>query len=381
MPSTQKIIGIPWSLKTIWNDRLDNQPERPLLPRNYSYASELGGSYVDRYLKMNAVPYSNVPNKRSKRKFVAGDAWEFIVGIVLTSCGILQKKQVKVDTQLKGCIPVHGRLDFVAGGQFDYDAAKKQIEIINSTLSLLQIDCPPFFFDAADKFVDKYKGKILRTVIYELKSVSSYMMEKVQKTGAMPHHILQNYHYTKGNEHDILHGMIGYVCKDDTVMEEYELDADNNDIKKIYVKDIKQMTEYYNAGFDKRDPKRFMPPLEPEVLFDDELFRFTKNWKIEYSNYLTFLYGYETPAHYGMWKWQPKAASWNRAFKNFVLDGETVEYKSKGETKTKVVKVTDNNKEKRAEALQYFPQWDKYVAIARKAGAFQKQEELEEEEV
>jgi hypothetical protein len=380
MPSKPKIIGVPWSLKTIWNDRLDSQPERVVIPRNYIYASELGSAFCDRYLKMNAVPYTNAPNKRSKRKFIAGDAWEWIVAMVLISCGILQKKQIKVDTQLKGCIPVHGRLDFVVGGAFDYESAKKQIETIRASLSLLQIDCPPFFFDSADKFVDKYKGQILQKVIYELKSISSYMMEKVEKTGPMPHHVLQNFHYTKGNEEDILYGKIGYVCKDDCIMEEFDIPGDSNEIKKIYIKDIKQMTEYYNAGFDKKDPKRFMPPLEPEVLFDDKLFKFQKNWAVEYSNYLTYLYGYETPAHYGMWKWQPKAASWSTAFKRFVLDGQTVEYRSRGELKTKVLIVTDNNKEKRAEAMEYFPLWDKYVKQARLAGAFLKPEEQEDDE-
>lgn len=379
MSPAPKIIGVPWSLKTIWNDRLDSQADRPMVPRNYCYASELGSAYCDRYLKMNAVPYTNGPNKRSKRKFAAGDSWEWIVGMVLISCGILQKKQIKVDTQMKGCLPVHGRLDFIVGGTFDYESAKKQIESIKSGLALLQIDCPPFFFDSADKFVDKYKGQILQKVIYELKTVSSYMMEKVQKTGAMAHHILQNYHYTKGNDEGILSGKIGYICKDDCIMEEFDIAYDSNEIKKIYVKDIKQMTEYYEAGFDKKDPKRFMPPIEPEVLYDDKLFKFSKNWSVEYSNYLTYLYGYETPAHYGMWKWQPKTAAWNRAFKNFVLDGQSVEYKSKGETKIKVVKLTDNNREKRAEALEYFPQWDKLVSLAKKAGAFQKQEENEEE--
>lgn len=173
------IIGVPWSLKTIWNERLDAQPERPLLPRNYLYASELATAFCDRYLKMNAVPFTNPPNLRSKRKFTAGDAWEWIVGLVLMSSNMLQKKQVKVDTQMKDCLSVHGRLDFIAGGKFDYDAAMKQIELVNSTLSLIDLEVPPFFMSAADKFVTTYKGQILEEVIYECKTVSPFMMEKV----------------------------------------------------------------------------------------------------------------------------------------------------------------------------------------------------------
>jgi len=375
-----KIIGIPWSLATIWNERLDAQPSRPLVPRNYLYASELGKSYCDRYLTMNAVPQSNPPNKRSKRKFTAGDCWEWLVGLVLMSSNMLQKKQVKVDTQLKGCLSVHGRLDFIAGGAFDYDKAMQQIELINNTLGLINMDVPAFFIDAADKFVKKYRGKILEQVIYECKTVSSFMMQKVQKTGPMIHHVAQNFHYTKGNEIGVFKGKLGYVCKDDCVMEEFDI-TDTAEVKKLYLSDIKQMTEYYNEGFDKKKPTRFMPPKEPEVVFEEGLWKFNKNWKVEYSPYLTYLYGYETPQHYGQWKWQGKTATWNNAFKKFVLQGQEVEYKNnKGELATKIITVTDNNREKRDEAIKYFPQWDKYVAKAKAAGAFQKPEEEGEDE-
>lgn len=375
-----KIIGISWRLADIWNQQLDSQPERPLLPRNYMYASELQSSFCDRYLKMNAVPFSNPPNKRSKRKFVAGDIWELIIGLVFVSGGLFQKKQVKVDTQLKGCIPVHGRLDYVVGGEFNYDEAKKNIGVLSEALKMMEIDLPPFFFAAADKFVEKYRGKVLEQVIYEAKSLSSFMMEKVKKLGEpMLHHSLQNYHYVKGNDLGVLKGKVGYICREDCIMEEFDV-QENSQIKKWYVEDIKAMTEYYNAGFDNKNPQKFMPPKEEEILFDEVLFKFTKNWKVEYSPYLHYLYGYETPKHYSQYKWLPKATSFNYAFKKFVLEGQEMEYKSKGETKTRIVKVTDNNKATREEAMQYFPQWDKLVAKAKAKGAFLKSDSEEDEE-
>jgi hypothetical protein len=374
--SKQTIVGIPWSLSSIWNERLDDQPERPLLPRNYIYASELGKSFCDRYLAMNAVPYSNPPNKRSKRKFVAGDAWEWIVGLVLMSSNMLQNKQVKVDTQIKGLLSVHGRLDFIAGGKFDYDNAMKQLEVVNSTLSLLNMSVPPFFLSAAEKFIHRYKGKILEEVIYECKTVSSFMMEKIQKTNSpMIHHKLQNYHYTKGNDVGILTGKVGYVCKDDCIMEEFIV-ADDKDTKKLYVADIKKMTDYYNAGFDKKNPLRYMPPKEDLIVFEEGVWRFSKNWKVEYSNYLQLIYGYETPEKYRN-AWQYKATSWSRVFKRSVLEGAEIKRPGKDPL---IMRLTPDNKQKIKEAKELFPNWDKLVAKAKAAGAFVNQEETEEED-
>lgn len=379
MSSKAKIIGVPWSLADIWNRQLDATPQRPLMPRNYMYASELNGAFCDRYLKMNAVPYSNPPNKRSKRKFVAGDIWELIVGLVFVCGGIFQKKQVKVDTQLKGLIPVHGRLDFIVGGKYDYENTKKITSSLIEALKLMQVELPPFFFSAAEEFIEKYKGQILQEVIYEGKSLSSFMMEKVKKTGPMEHHLLQNYHYVDGNDLGLIKGKVGYVCREDCIMEEFDVVADKS-IKKLYVQDIDMMTDYYERGFSKSDPQKFLPPLEKELLFDPALFKFMKNWKIEYSPYLKYLYNYDTPKHYSQYKWMPKATSFNYAFKKFVQEGQTIEYMSKGEMKTKVVSLTPANREMRDEAIGLgFSQWDKYVKLARKAGAFQKPEEEDAE--
>ncbi len=361
MPSKPKIIGVPWNFSTVWNKTLDDVKDRPLVPRNYLWASELGGAFCDRYLKMNAVPYTNPPNERSRRKFQAGNMWEWVVAMVFIAAGLLKKKQVRVYTELKGLLPVSGKLDFVVGGAFDYDAAKRKIDEIKNSLLLLDLELPPFFFTAIDNFVDQHKGKILQEVVFEAKSVSSFMMEKVQKTGAMAHHILQAYHYVKGNDIGLLAGKIEYLCKDDCIMEECNI-VDAKEVYSIYREDIKQMAIYYNEGFDNRNPLKFMPPKEPMVLFEEGVWRFTKNFKCEYSPYLTMLYGYETPEAFRM-AWQYKIQNWNRVFKRLV----------RGDN------ITDKNKVVIDEVTKVFPLWDKYVKVAKKAGAFQKPEENEDE--
>lgn len=361
MSSKPKIIGIPWNFSTVWNKTLDDVKDRPLVARNYLWASELGQAYCDRYLKMNAVPYTNPPNERSRRKFQAGNMWEWVLGMVFIAAGLLKKKQIRVERELKGLLRVSGKLDFIVGGEFNYEAAKKKIVEIKEGLMLMDLELPPFFFTAIENFVEQYKGKILQEVIFEAKSVSSYMMEKVQKTGAMPHHILQNFHYVFGNDQGIQAGKLSYICKDDCINEEFNISS-SADIMKIYRADIAEMTDHYNKGFDRKDPARFMPAKEPMVMFEEGVWRFTKNFKVEYSPYLKMLYGYETPEAFRM-AWQYKINNWNRVFKRLV----------RGDN------VTDKNKVVIDEVTKVFPVWDKYVKLAKKAGAFQKQEEGEDE--
>lgn len=362
--SPAKIIGTPFRFAEVWNHTLDNQTDRPFIARDYMYASELGGSFCDRYLKMYAVPQTNPPNTRSKRKFQAGNIWEYTIGMVLISSGMLKKQQIRVETKLPKMLKVSGRLDFIIGGVIDWKEAKANVEKTIEGLKLLGLEVPPFFFDAINKFIDKYSGvKQLKQIVLETKSCSSFMMEKMIKTGEpQPQHVMQIFHYVYGNDVGISDGKLMYVCKDDCIMQEFDI-ANNEELLKMYKADIKQMTAYYNAGFDKKDPKKFMPPLQPLVLFEEGVWRFNKNFKVEYSAYLQYLYGYETPEAYRM-AWQYKTSSWNRVFKRCVQGAN----------------MTDKNKAAIKDAVQYFPAWDKYVAKAKAAGAFQKQEDLDDTE-
>lgn len=348
-----------------------------MVARDYIWASELGKAYCDRYLRMYAVPYTNPPNLRSRRKFQAGNMWEWVVGMVFISAGMLKKKQLRARTELKNLLPVSGKLDFVVGGYFDYDAAKKKINDIKDSLLLLDLELPPFFFNAIEIFVEINKGKLLQEVVFEAKSLSSFMMEKVQKTGAMSHHVMQDFHYVHGNDIGIQAGKISYLCKDDCIMEEFDIQDSEEIFQQHYKPDIKRMTAFYNEGFDKKNPQKYMPPKEPMVIFEDGLYRFNKNWNVEYSPYLKMLYGYEDPENYRD-AWMGKVKSWNYTFKRHVLEGTVIQKKNKsGEMVTTVAKLTDANLDTIKEASKAFPDWNKYVKKAKAAGVFKK-EEIEE---
>src|SRR3954469_6411316 len=127
---------IDWKFSHVWNDSLLNFAERPMKPRDYIYASELGGPYIDRYLKMLGTKPTNPPNNRSLRKFQAGNIWEAVIGFVLVRAGILRKRQVRSEVELPGCLRVSGRIDYIAGGVMDWAKAEKELDQIDPVLEL-----------------------------------------------------------------------------------------------------------------------------------------------------------------------------------------------------------------------------------------------------
>lgn len=356
MAKNNQIIGTGWRLDKLWNESLHTIPERPMQPRNYMYASELGGSYIDRYLKMNAVPMTNKPNDRSLRKFSAGHVFEWIVGLVLTMAGVMKAKQLRGEYQIPGCLSVAGRLDFIAGGLVDWDAAEAKVKELQSLFSVSMSDMPPIVFHAVEKILAQFRAQFqnnpLKEVVFECKSVSSFMSDKLDRTGEpMPHHVLQCQHYLLSNEMD--EAYLFYISKDDMKAYQFSVVNDKKTLG-IYAADAKKMTEYYNAGFDAKKPLRLAPPPEPEVTFDNGTFRFGTNYKVEYSNYLTLLYPqYPTPMAYREF-WDSRVASWNRVFKR-AATGQNI---------------TAKNKEIIDDAIAVFPDWEQKVASAIKAGAF-----------
>jgi len=290
--------NLKWSFYQIWNQSLEEgKKERTLEPRQKIWASELGGCYVDRYLKMTAVKPSNPPNPRSMRKFEAGNIWESIVGYVLLRAGILQKRQEWIQYQYPTLFPVSGKLDFIAGGKPNYD---KAVSVIRT-----EFDWLPEFISRAScnivqALVEKYPDG-LDNIILEIKSCSSFMFEKYEKRNEPQlQHKLQLFHYLKCK--NMPEGHIVYVSKDDARLMEFGV-MNPSPVEEEYRKDIETMTNYVL--------REEQPPLERPLVFDED---FSANWKVGYSNYLTHLYGLKTQKDFDdMYK--PMAERWNRVLK------------------------------------------------------------------
>ena len=302
MKDLKDTTNLTWSFSQIWNKSLEQREERELRPRNRIWASELGGAYIDRYLKMNGVPYSNPIDPRSLRKFEAGNLMEWVVGLVLKRAGILTEYQKWIGFQYPGLLEVSGKLDYTAGGYPDWGKAEEEIK---------ELGLPDFFDRATSDILSYFKKtfpKGLNEVVLEIKSCSAFMFDNYAENGANPNHKLQAYHYLKATNRPEAH--IVYISKDDLRMAEYGVFA--GQLEEEYKNDIEVMTNCFQSNIE--------PPKEKEIVFEND--KFSANWKVGYSNYLTKLYGYKNQTEFDA-KNKPLASKFNRVLKR-VKEGKTM---------------------------------------------------------
>ncbi len=325
--------NLSWSFYKVWNDSLEQRESRATVARDRIWASELGKSLVDNYLKLKGVEPSNPFDKRSLRKFEAGNIWEWFVGLILKRAGVYLGTQGWVEYQYPGLLNVTGKMDFLAGGKPDWEKSREEIK---------GLDLPEFFNRATNAIIDHFKNTYpdgMNEVVLEIKSVGSYMFDRYWNTGmANPNHRLQAFHYLKATGKPEAH--IVYISKDDARMVELGL-FNPSSTEEVYKKYIEDLTGYYKANQQ--------PPLEKEIIFDEEVGKFSVNWKVMYSSYLTMLYKYKDQAEFEA-KYRPMVSKFNRVL-NRVLENK---------------KMTKANLEIIDEMEKQFKDTDRIFSIAKK---------------
>jgi hypothetical protein len=242
---------------------------------------------------------------------------------------------------------VHGRLDFKAGGFINKEYSMTRLEYLQ---------LPDFLFKIAERIIDGLAGQHLKEKILELKAVSTFAMDMVERRqAAIPQHTLQGYHYQKNGK---LPAGVCYICKDDCRMAEFWINK--KETEPLYKEDIEQMSDYFKKG------KR--PPLAPLATFDFSQAKFSKNQGVEYSPYLTMLYGFQDPDEY---RQSIKFVdSWNRALSRFAL-AETG-----GKTPTgKLITPTTKNLEVKAAIIKAGYDFKKILAAKIEMGTTEEDEE------
>lgn len=290
-----KQMSKQWTLSKVWNESLEQSPKRPVEVRERMWASELGKADVDIYLKMKGTEMTNPPNARALRKFEAGNIWEWIMSLILRRCGIYRDSQEYIQTQMDDCILVTGKLDFIAGGKVDEVGVNQLLE---------ELHLPDMFTRAIKNTIEYFKNEYpdgLEEKILEIKSVSSFAFDKVERTGKpITGHDLQLFHYLYSKKQN---GSIVYICRDDARMIEIFVTHDDPILFEKYQTKVKRISQFHKDNIQ--------PPVEPLILFDEEDLRFSKNFNVEYSGYLTMLYKFADQADYDD-QISGKVERWNR---------------------------------------------------------------------
>lgn len=301
------------NFQELWNATIskDHRPREPH-ERDYVYASELGGSMIDRYYKMLGETPTNPPNERSYRKFFSGSSWEDIVKEVLILSGLKFTQQDRISLEYPDLLRVSGKIDFIVNG---YEKREDDNSALHETTQALISE------------VEKYaQEENIKDTILEIKSVGSYVMEELEETdNPKTHHMLQAFAYRKATG---LSSSVVYVCRDDARVRQYSIDDISEELEGMLLEDLAEITYFYKNKVE--------PPKEKLILWGGK--KFKKNWKVEYSPYLTKLYSYrneelldgegnpantpfERPDQYYDWS-AAKCAAWNRVvtrIKSYVL--------------------------------------------------------------
>lgn len=334
-----------WSLVGVWNKSLEDQEEREYEPRDYLWASELGKSEIDIFLKMKGVQPTNPPNARSLRKFEAGNIWEWIIKVILKKADLMIDDQVRVLTTYEGLLPVSGKIDFLAGGKPDFEKALVEIKAL---------DLPPNIEKSADNILAYLKENYpegLHTKALEVKSVSSFVMNALEVTNRpLEIHGLQAYHYTK--HPDVDRANVIYVCRDDCRMMDFIIMGDSELWEEKYVEFITKMTHYY-----KNDQT---PPKADFITFDASVGKFSLNRLVGWSPYLTLVYEFEDQMEFEN-KYKSLPASWNRVLKRVKtaqMRQEWLDYNSMTEDDVQEEKIEGTRKKRQfviGEEKKYLP--------------------------
>ena len=310
-------------MASVWNDTIGNRTEKPPKERGYLWATDLGKSPLEIFLKMRGVQASNPPNQRAYRKFGAGNLMEWVVSIILMRAGVLKDSQGWLNHQYPGLLEVTGRMDFMAGGIPDYSQFEARLK---------EISLPDDIMAGAEGVMNHFRTKYpegLADKYLEIKSCSSFAMNAMERTKrSSRNHRLQLFHYLKAANYPM--GLVVYICRDDLRM--FEVPVKNpSDVEDEYKTEIERLSSYYQTHkttplsdfLIKPDTKDILqweynpagiqglPPLDKNIVWDVDWGKFTRNWNVEYSAYLTMLYGYQTQLEFEE-AVNPTVSRWNR---------------------------------------------------------------------
>ena len=119
--------GSGWNIKDLLADLMGTTAELEPEPRAEIWASDMGKPYVDRWLQMKGVPYSNPPTGKELVTFFLGKQIERGIEELLTRCGLAYRRQEKVTLHRRDCLPVVGRPDLLLEVR-DWEAVLAAVE-------------------------------------------------------------------------------------------------------------------------------------------------------------------------------------------------------------------------------------------------------------
>lgn len=278
-----------------WNNT--ERKDWPMKPRNYARASEIGSPFLDRYLAMKGIEPSNPWSERTLRIFDAGRMIEFLVTRTLRVAGILKNAQEWVELlPTDTTVGVKGYLDVIIGGSVDWDSAQRAIvdHLGQYGLKLRDEVIESKAMQIIKGLSIQYPDGFDTDMVVEIKSTGSLnyaTKDRIDQQGnftGYDTHKLQLYAYLEMTGLEV--GYLFYIFKDDFRLAEVPVLRSDVDLREKFYMDLYQM-----ASLLKNDQP---PAKEPLVVYDPNHTKFTLNWEVSRSRYLSYIYGYASSDEY-----------------------------------------------------------------------------------
>ncbi len=301
----KQLLGIAQT----WNS-VEELEKRETKPRSHINASDLGGSFLDRWYKMKGEQPTNPYDSRTLRIFAAGNTFEDLLIEVFAKAEILISTQGFTEVPAtEKTLRVLGYYDAMIGNVTNWEKQKeifqRRCKIEDSILEMVKgiyekegLNVPTHYYRFShyikwqgekilNGLAEKYPAGLPYPVLVEIKSINSnaFWNKKGYIGVGYPHHILQAYTYQKGT--GTKKGAIIYISKDDLSLEECQVIYPTERIEKEWMEDVETM-----SGFILRDE---MPLKEPDMIFEEDQGKhglWKVNWKMGRSPYLTKITGY-----------------------------------------------------------------------------------------
>jgi hypothetical protein len=281
-----------WTIMDAWNQSLTVPSSFEPKPRNYLYASEVGGNMLEIYWRMIGLSPTNDKTDTSRRKMEAGNFYEALIVWVFKRCGLLKDTQTRVRLEAPGLLAVSGKLDLIAGCAGNWEQKLKEVEEYFDKLEVAGFDFP-FFAQSKKlslntiKYLSEKYPQGFEDRIIEVKSINSmaFWAKNQPISEPYPHHVNQETFYLAYNDRGIRNGSILYVDRDTMSLSEIFILVREDVIAK-QMKWIEEMTYYYNNKIE--------PPVPDLIVWNPSKKKYEYNWKIGWSEFKDKMLGTET---------------------------------------------------------------------------------------
>ena len=264
-----------WNISSLVKDLITFNQSDPS-PREEIWASDLGKTHLDTYLKMKGVKYTNPTDGNGMFNFFMGKAIENGLTQMLLDCGIAHETQERIEIKLPNCLPVVGKPDVLLEVK-DWDETIKNIKITSDDSNEERLEVKKQkLIGLVREWQKNYPGGLPKTA-FEVKSTSEWGFNNGKMVGfkkAYPHYFLQAYTYLYGLNLPEVHLL--FISKGSKMMTEEIVILKNEEVEREWKEEIKMITDNF---------KKDTEPAPPELMTINGWGKEAMNWELNYSPY------------------------------------------------------------------------------------------------